>query len=495
MRPLPHLTRRAVLKSGAVALSAQSLSGISKAAALSVADGEKTASLLPHARPKAAERKFVSQAVEATIRDTQKRIADPNIAILFENCFPNTLDTTVSTSDSGANPDTYVVTGDIDAMWLRDSSAQVWPYLSLVKQDDKLRALIEGVIRRQGRMIRLDPYANAFMHDTTDKPLSWAVDDKTKHIPGVGERKWEIDSLCYPIRLAYGYWREAGDTKPFDDQWKQTAWTILKTFREQQRKDGPGPYSFQRSSPIPSDTVPLSGFGNPAKPVGLIYSMFRPSDDACILPLFIPANLFAVHSLRQLAEIAKEVFHDDKLHSGCLELAEEVEQAVARHGVIDSPEQGKMWAYEVDGFGNALKMDDANTPGLLGLAYLGCCRLDDPLYRASRAFTLSDANPYFFRGKAAEGVGGPHIGLHYVWPMSIMFRAFTSTDDAEIRLCLRWLRDTTAGTGFMHESFHCDDPKDFTRPWFAWANTLFGELILKLAKERAAILTEPLGSR
>jgi len=495
MRSNDHLTRRAILRGAAVAISAQSLPGISKAAGFPMIEANDSSALLPHARPKLADRKFVSQAVEDTIRETQRRIADPNLAILFENCFPNTLDTTVSAGSLAGKPDTYVVTGDIDAMWLRDSSAQVWPYLSLLKQDSKLRELVEGVIRNQGRMIRLDPYANAFTRNPTDPPLSWAVDDKTTHIPGVGERKWEIDSLCYPIRLAHGYWRATGDTQPFDGDWKQTAWTILRTFRDQQRKQGPGPYSFQRSSPIPSDTVPLSGFGNPAKPVGLIFSIFRPSDDACILPLFIPANLFAIHSLRQLAEIAKDVFQDDALRSGCLELAEEVEQSVARYGVLDSPEHGRMWAYEVDGYGNALKMDDANAPGLLGLAYLGCCRLDDPIYRASRAFTLSDANPYFFRGKVAEGVGGPHIGLHYVWPMSIMFRAFTSTDNAEIRQCLLWLRDTTAGTGFMHESFHCDNAKDFTRAWFAWANTLFGELILKLAKERPAVLSEPFTAR
>ncbi len=216
--------------------------------------------------------------------------------------------------------------------------------------------------------------------------------------------------------------------------------------------------------------------------------MFRPSDDACLLPLFIPANLFAVRSLRQLADIAKDIYQDQALQSGCLDLAKEVEQAVAKYGIIDSPQHGRMWAYEVDGYGNAIKMDDANTPGLLGLAYLGCCTLSDPLYKASRAFTLSNANPYFFRGKVAEGVGGPHIGLNYVWPMSIMFRAFTTTDDAEIRQCLRWLRDTTAGTGFMHESFHCDKASDFTRPWFAWANTLFGELLLKLAKEKPSLL-------
>jgi meiotically up-regulated gene 157 (Mug157) protein len=448
--------------------------------------------LLPHARPKESERRFVSVSVEETIREMNGRLADPNIAVLFENCFPNTLDTTVTFGSFEGKPDTYVVTGDIDAMWLRDSSAQVWPYLPLCRRDMKLRELVEGVIRRQARMIRIDPYANAFTHDPSDPPLSWAVHDKTTHVPGVGERKWEIDSLCYPMRLAHGYWKATGDTKPFDRAWGETGWTILRTFIAQQRKDSPGPYSFQRETFVPTDTLPLSGFGNPARPVGLIYSMFRPSDDACIYPLFIPANLFAVTSLRQLAELAEGALSDKKLSAACLVLAEEVETAVRLHGQTDVGENGRMWAYEVDGFGNVLKMDDANAPGLVSLAYLGCCAINDPIFQKSRSFALSSANPYFFRGSAAEGIGGPHQGLNFIWPMSIMFRAFTTENEDEIRQCLGWLRDTTAGTGFMHESFERDNPKNFTRPWFAWANTLFGELVLRIAQRQPGVLTTSL---
>jgi meiotically up-regulated gene 157 (Mug157) protein len=221
----------------------------------------------------------------------------------------------------------------------------------------------------------------------------------------------------------------------------------------------------------------------------MIFSGFRPSDDACIYPLFVPANLFAVTSLRQLAELAAGPLNDPKLVSECHSLADEVEQALQKYGKVHHPEHGEIWAYEVDGYGNSLMMDDANAPGLLSLAYLGCCKLDDPLYLRTRSFTWSFSNPYFFRGKFGEGIGGPHEGLDNVWPMSIMMRALTSTDDTEIRQCLRWLRDTTAGTGFMHETFHPDDPTKFTRPWFAWANTLFGELIVRLAAERPHLLS------
>jgi meiotically up-regulated gene 157 (Mug157) protein len=454
------------------------------------ADGD--APNLPHARPHVADRHFSSPAIEAAIPRLQKKIADPALSVLVENCFPNTLDTTVHPGIFEGKPDTYVVTGDIDAMWLRDSSAQVWPYLALVKEDDKLRALIEGVIRRQTRMILIDPYANAFMRNPSDAPLSWAVHDVTDHHAGVGERKWEIDSLCYAIRLAHGYWKASGDSSPFDSQWRASAEAILRTFKEQQRKHGHGPYSFQRDSAVPYDTVALSGFGNPAKPNGMIFSMFRPSDDACIYPLFVPANLFAVRALGLLAELAAHAARDTNLAERASSLASEVLRAVQRNGQVNHSHLGTIWAYEVDGYGNASMMDDANAPSLLSMPYLGICPKADPTYIQTRGFSLSEHNPYFFRGSAAEGTGGPHIGLDAVWPMSIMFRALTTENLQEIRQCLLWLRNTTAGTGFMHESFNKNDPSDFTRPWFAWANTLFGELILKLANDRPDLLASPL---
>jgi meiotically up-regulated gene 157 (Mug157) protein len=448
---------------------------------------------LPQGRPASGARHFTSAAVEALITRVRRGIGDPALGTIFSNCLPNTLDTTVWPGSYEGQPDTYVVTGDIDAMWLRDSSAQLWPYLPLAREDGKLRELLEGAIRRQARMILLDPYANAFMRDATAAPLSWAVKDNTEQHAGVGERKWELDSLCYPIRLAHGYWKQTGDTRPFDAQWKEAAWTIVRTFRVQQRKDSPGPYSFQRESATPNDTLALGGFGNPARPVGMIFSMFRPSDDACIYPLFVPANLFAVVSLRQLAELAARVLNDVKLAQEATALAAEVERALDRYGKAQHPTMGSIWAYEVDGYGNALMMDDSNAPGLLSQAYLGCCALSDPLYQRTRHFVLSASNPYYFRGRAAEGGGSPHTGLNIVWPMAIVYRALTTTDEREIRQCLRWLRDTTAGTGFIHESFDKDDPSKFTRPWFAWVNTLFGELVVKLAAERPSLLAAPLG--
>lgn len=475
-----HLTRRALLRGGLAACATAAMPAAAAALAWTPAEG----------RPSPAERRFTSPAIEAAIARVKKQIADPVLAAMFERCFPNTLDTTVFPGTLDGKPDTFVITGDIDAMWLRDSSAQVHPYVAFAKEDLSLARLIAGVVRRQIRCILIDPYANAFTRTTSDPPLSWAVHDHTEMKPGVAERKWEIDSLCYTIRLSHAYWRATGDTSPFDSQWKDAAQKIVETFEQQQRVQGKGPYYFQRLTFIPSDTVPLDGYGNPARPVGMIYSMFRPSDDACIYPLFVPANLFAIRSLQQLQEINQATVRDSSLNGACDRLLKTVRAAVAQYATAQHPEFGAIWPYEVDGFGNRLLMDDANAPGLVSLPYLGCCDVRDPMYQRTRRFALSGSNPYFFRGSAAEGIGSPHTGLGMIWPMSIIMRALTSTDDREIMQCLTWLRNTTNDTNFMHESFNADNPAQFTRPWFAWANTLFGELILRLAQSRPALLRQ-----
>jgi len=436
-------------------------------------------------RPPPGERRFTSAGVERTIREVRSAIADEELAWLFENCFPNTLDTTVDHSVEGGRPDTFVITGDIEAMWLRDSSAQVWPYLPLAADDRPLRELLAGVINRQVKCIHIDPYANAFNKGPGDSP--WK-DDLTDMKPELHERKWEVDSLCYPIRLAYGYWRATGDSSPFDADWREAMRLVLRTFREQQRKEGKGPYKFQRVTGWQTDTVAGAGYGNPIRPVGLICSIFRPSDDATIYPFLVPSNFFAVTSLRQLAELHSAVAGDAAFEAECRALADEVEAALREYARAEHLHFGTILPYEVDGFGNQLFMDDANVPSLLALPYLGCLPAADPLYGSTRAFVLSHANPYFFEGTAGEGIGGPHVGLDMIWPMSIIMRALTSDSDEEIAFCVAMLKATHAGTGFMHESFHKDDPARFTREWFAWANTLFGELIVRLYRERPHLL-------
>jgi meiotically up-regulated gene 157 (Mug157) protein len=404
---------------------------------------------------------------------------------MFLNCFPNTLDTTVIPGEFEGKPDTAVVTGDIAAMWLRDSSAQVWPYLPFAAKDPALRSLLEGVVRRQTRCLLIDPYANSFMADLSAPPLKWSLQDRTTMKQGVGERKYELDSLCYPLRLAYGYWKATGDTRPFDQRWRAAMILVLDTMRVQQRRDGEGPYRFQREAENPTDSL-VNGIGNPAKPVGLIASCFRPSDDACTLPFLIPSNLFAVTSLRHLAEMANTILQDSALAGRAISLADEVMTALRRYGIANTKD-GAIWAYEVDGFGGQILMDDANVPSLLALPYLDSSQ-DADLYARTRAFVWSSANPWFFRGTAGEGVGGPHIGRGSVWPMSQIIYALTSTSEPEIARMLLMLKAGSAGTGFIHESYSMDNPQIFTRPWFAWANTLFGELIAHLVVHSPSLL-------
>ena len=435
-----------------------------------------TTTFVSNRQPK-EKRLFTSEAVEKEISRVTALLKNEKLAWMFGNCFPNTLETTVHFSEKNGKPDTFVFTGDIPAMWLRDSGAQVWTYLPYINQDEHLKQMIKGVILRQFACVLIDPYANAFNNGATGE--GWMSDD-TDMNPNLHERKWEIDSLCYPLRLAYAYWKMTGDASIFDGDWMKVVQNILKTFKEQQRKEGNGPYHFLRVTDRAFDTVSNNGLGTPVKPVGLIASAFRPSDDATTLQFLIPSNFFAVTSLRKCAEIVATVNGEQAVADSCTALANEVEQALQKYATYNHPKYGTIYAFEVDGFGNHLLMDDANVPSLLAMAYLGDVSINDPIYQNTRKFVWSEDNPYFFKGKAAEGIGGPHIGYDMVWPMSIMMRAFTSTDRAEIKHCMQMLLNTDAGTGFIHESFHKDDPTNYTRDWFAWQNSLFGELVVKL---------------
>jgi len=440
----------------------------------------------PNGRPPLGKRAFVSPAVEDTIIGIKQKIANQHLATLFENCYPNTLDTTVQLSEVHGRPDTFVITGDIAAMWLRDSTAQVMPYMHLALKDKELQTLFRGLIHRQADCILLDSYANAFY---ATRHLGEFASDLTEMRPGVHERKWEVDSLCYPIRLAFHYWQTTGDAEPLDDAWRRAAHRITATFREQQRLKGDGPYRFQRVTAMFYDNAPNRGLGNPSRKIGLLHSAFRPSDDSCLAPFLVPANLLAVVSLRQLQQIAQSVFRDSELAGDSARLADEIQAAVEKYAIVHHATHGTIYAYEIDGFGNALLMDDANVPSLLSLPYLGCCSLDDVTYQRTRTFVLSDENPYFFRG-SAEGIGSPHTGPQTIWPLSIIMRALTTNNPQEIEDCLRMLITTDAGTGFMHESFQAGNPAIYTRAWFAWCNSIFGELIIRIAASHPEILAK-----
>jgi meiotically up-regulated gene 157 (Mug157) protein len=438
-------------------------------------------------RPAVQARLFTSPAVESFIQTTKSKIADPEIAWMFENCYPNTLDTTVEFDEHGGEdgkPDSFILTGDIAAMWQRDSTAEVWPYLPLVKHDPHLQAMFQGTINRQAQNTRLDPYANAY-YKNSDEVSEW-LSDQTMMKPGVHERKWEIDSLCWTVRLAHGYWKETGDTTPFDSGWEKAADLIVQTFREQQRKNGHGPYYFRRGG----DKLDLSldsSYGPPLKPVGLIYSAFRPSDDATEYPFLVPSNYFAVVSLHQLAEMLHHIRHQPAKAQAATELAQEVAAALRQYAVFPDGSGSNRIAYEVNGLGDELFMDDSNVPSLMSLAYLGAFSANDPLYQTSRKLAWTPSNPWFSSGKYT-GIGSPHTGPGTIWPIGLCMYALTSQSEEVVSAVLSELKATHAGTGFMHESFNMDNPNEYTRSWFAWANSMFGELVADTAQRYPKLL-------
>ncbi|HOE93919.1 MAG TPA: glycoside hydrolase family 125 protein, partial [Candidatus Cryptobacteroides sp.] len=345
-------------------------------------------------RPEMKDRRFISTAVENKIKEVSAKISDPKLRWMFQNCFPNTLDTTVHYSDSTGTQRTFVYTGDIHAMWLRDSGAQVFPYVSLCAQDPELAKLIAGTINCQFSLICKDPYANAF----NDGPIGseWENDYTGSPIsPWVHERKWELDSPCYPIRLAYAYWKATDDTSIFGEDWLNAMELILQTFTEQQRKNGDGPYRFLRKTDRQLDTKAREGFGHPVKPVGLVCSSFRPSDDATQFEFLVPSNFFAADVLKKAAEILLSVNEEAELAERCVALADEISSALKQYAIVEHPVFGQIYAYEVDGFGNCYLMDDANVPSLLSLGYLIPSMSSDPIYRNTRRFVWSSCNPYF----------------------------------------------------------------------------------------------------
>ena len=444
-------------------------------------------------RPPPSERQFSSPVVEELIRSVQSRMADPELAWMFGNCFPNTLDTAVhfrEAAGEGGVPDTFVLTGDIPAMWLRDTTAELWPYLPLIKHDPRLKRLFQGAINRQSACIRLDPYANAFLEDPSQ--VSPWVSDDTVMKPGVWEHKWEVDSLCFPIRLAYRYWKVTGDTSPFDAGWEQAMDLVVQTFREQQRKDGHGPYYFSRGGPK-MDLSQSSSYGAPVKPIGLIYSAFRPSDDQTTYPFLIPSNFFAVIALQQMAEMLHKVRGSGKKAAAASALADEVALALKQNAIQKDAHGDQIYAYEIDGLGNTLFMDDSNVPSLLSLPYIGACSAQNPVYAATRRFVWSADDPVFTVGKYT-GLGSPHTGSSTIWPIGLCLWGLTSTSDAEVAWALANLKATHAGTGFMHESFNKDNPGSYSRPWFAWANSLFGELVVQTLDRYPHLLTAKLSA-
>ena len=396
----------------------------------------------------------------------------PGLAPLAKQCFLNTIETTVTQLEDGSY---FVITGDIPAMWLRDSAAQLKPYVPYAKEDEDLQAILRSVIQKYTFYVRLDPYTNAF---NSRPQRGYTEDDRSNFQSGwIWERKYEVDSLCAPLYLAHQYYQVTGDKSIFTEEFRLMIQTIADTFTTEQRHDR-SPYWFVREHAwAPSDTLPMNGRGRPVNFTGMTWSGFRPSDDSCKFGYLIPSNMMAAVALDYAGELLQAGFEDPALEARCESLAAEIRDGIETYGVCDHPKYGRIYAYETDGFGNYNLMDDANSPSLLSIPYIGYKPAEDPIYQNTRRFVLSQDNPYYFVGKAAKGIGSPHTPPRYIWHIGLVMQILTSLDPAEKRECLDMLARTHAGTNYMHEGFDADDPARFTRPWFAWANTLFAQML------------------
>ena len=397
---------------------------------------------------------------------------------MYRKCFASTWDTTLQRAEGTV----FLITGDIPAMWLRDSSAQVYHYLPYANSFPEVKQAVSGLLRRQLFYINLDPYANAFNREPNgkryrDDDTNWTREQK----PWIWERKYEIDSLCYPIRLCHAFWKQTGDISWLDGEARKAFQTILSTWETEQNHPEKSAYFFNRSDCRPSDTLPCAGKGNPVGYTGMTWSGFRPSDDACRYGYLVPSNFFAAKSLEQISEIARTLMNDEETALRAEKLRSEILDGLKRFAVVHDDAFGDIYAYEVDGLGNRLFMDDANVPSLLSLPYLGCVDAEDEIYLNTRRMILSKANPYYYEGKCACGIGSPHTPEDYIWPISLCVQGLNSKDADEIIKLLNTLENIDAGTCLMHEGVHKDDPSRFTREWFAWANSIFSEFVEKAA--------------
>lgn len=412
-----------------------------------------------------------------TVAERLKKSNMPRVAEVFEKCFPVTAETTVK---SAGKEDTFLITGDIPAMWLRDSTAQVICYLPLAKKSGEVADFIEGLCHRQFKCICHDPYANAY-NMTPDGGHCW--DEDNCDDPLIWERKYEVDSICYALKLSYVFWKETGRTSHFDRVFFEGAGKILDVFEKEQDHPKNSDYKFIRHGTWEHDTMPREGLGNPVKSTGMTWSGFRPSDDRCLYNFLIPSNMFAAVELCHLAEIYQDVKKEPKLAGRCRSLSGEIREGIKNYGCVINPQVGKMYAYETNGMGNYVLSDDANVPSLLSAPYLGFCEKTDPIYESTRAFVLSKQNPFYYEGRFAKGVGSPHTPENYVWHIALSMQGLTAKTKEEKRELLEMIVSTTGGTNLMHEGFDAEDPSKYTRPWFAWSCSLFCEFVMNCLDE------------
>jgi meiotically up-regulated gene 157 (Mug157) protein len=389
-----------------------------------------------------------------TIARAASTYQNPNahLETMYRAALINTSQQATVASDGTA----YVKTGDIPAEWLRDASAQVRPYLFFAKSDMEVATLLRGIIAREGKYLAVDPYANAFTIDYR-----------------VWEEKFELDSLAYPIVLAWSYWKATGDASIFTGDESNGFDKAFETMEREQDHAHNSKYTHRELRDLNGNPGP-----NPVAYTGMIWTGFRPSDDACKFNYLIPSEMMAVVALGDLEEIERVVYRNLLKSNRARALRSEVQDGIQKYGEVFTPNYGYVYAYEVDGLGNQLLMDDANIPSLLSAPYFGYTKSDSFVYKNTRRFLLSKDNPYYYVGSMARGIGSAHTADGYVWPLALIMQGLTSTNDGERRDVLNQLLASDPGDHLLHESFDPNDPGKFSRKDFGWPNALFSEYVM-----------------
>ncbi len=428
----------------------------------------------------------IPNAIEERICEYSKKLAKyPKLQKMYANCYRHTAETALVKCEDES---LFVLTGDIPAMWLRDSSAQVTHYLPLATNSE-IAEIIEAVIKKQFKYIRIDPYANAFNEAPNDRGH---INDIPKKDPWVWERKYEIDSLCYPIRILYLYWKQSGNDTLIKKELPEIAKIILKLWRLEQYHQEKSHYRFVRINSehevnsknfLSKDSLRNDGLGNPVIYTGMTWSGYRPSDDACQYGYLIASEMFAVVVLGYMSEMLAKVCNNPQLATECDKLKKEIDDGIKKYGIVEHEKYGKIYACETDGMGNYSMIDDANIPSLLSIPYIGYSDISEPIYQNTRKFLLSFDNEFYYEGKYAKGIGSPHTPKNYVWHMALVMQGLTAISVEEKHEMLEMITSTDANTGYLHEGFNVDDPSEFTREWFTWPNSLFAEFVEKCVDE------------
>ncbi|KAI2466186.1 glycoside hydrolase family 125 protein [Annulohypoxylon bovei var. microspora] len=464
---------------------------------------------LAYQRPSPECRTFNSSLIEEAINRTKDAIYDEDLSRLFENTFPNTLDTAIKWRGVAANNSeeelAFVITGDIDAMWIRDSANQIAPYKSVLKSaTSDIASVFRGVINLQARYLIISPYCNAFQPPPESQIITEPNGGTYSVTPSYDRNvvftcNFELDDFGGFLQLSHDYYTATGDLDFFGKfQWISAVQSILAASEDMRKptydSDGkwvPPVYSFQSLTMSGSGTLGNNGMGSPVNDTGLVRSPFRPSDDAAMFDFNIPANMMLSRYLESTSQIMERLPNAPKsLAREMKDMAAEIREAINQWGIVRAPNGQKIFAYEVDGFGGQNLMDDANIPSLLSAPFLGYVNKSDPLYQNTRAFVISRSNPWWCTGPYINAIGSPHIRPGAAWPMSSIMQVMTSDNDSEILTAITEVLRTTDGYGLIHESVDSFDSSNWTRQWFTWANGLFGQMIMDLAERKPHILKE-----